>query len=54
MFIEGTAVHSDAFLQQTAQEFQRLHWARLIFNAAGSVMIFTGFLKYYKSFLLDK
>jgi hypothetical protein len=36
MFIEGTEVHSAAYLKQIAQEFQTLHWARLAFNAAGS------------------
>ena len=48
MFIEGTAVHSAAFLRQTAQEFETLHWARLAFNALGSGLIFTGFLKFYR------
>src|SRR6185503_13299123 len=48
MFIEGAAVHSAAFLRQTAQEFQTLHWSRLAFNALGSASIFTGFLKFYR------
>jgi hypothetical protein len=48
MFIEGTAVHSDAFLRQTAHEFQALHWSRLAFNAVGSALIFSGFLKFYR------
>jgi len=48
MFIEGPAVHSAAFLRQTAQEFQNLHWLRLGFNAVGSALIFTGFLKFYR------
>lgn len=48
MFIEGLAVHSPEFLRQTAQEFEALHWLRVGFNAAGSVLIFTGFLKYYR------
>ncbi|HEX6291339.1 MAG TPA: DUF1772 domain-containing protein [Herpetosiphonaceae bacterium] len=48
MFIEGPAVHSAAFLRQTAQEFQTLHWSRVAFNLASSVFIFTGFLKFYR------
>src|SRR5215213_9025254 len=48
MFIEGTEVHSAAYLRQVAQEFQTLHWARLAFNAAGSASIFVGFLKFYR------
>ncbi len=48
MFVEGRAVHSDEFLRQTAQEFQMLHWSRLAFNAAASISIFVGFLKFYR------
>ena len=48
MFVEGTAVHSDEFLRQTAQEFQMLHWSRLTFNAAASISIFVGFLEFYR------
>ncbi|MEQ4204794.1 hypothetical protein ABN028_03295 [Actinopolymorpha sp. B17G11] len=54
LFVEGTAVHSDAFLVQTAQEFQRLHWSRLVFNAASAVTIFVGFLKVYRDFLVGR
>jgi hypothetical protein len=48
MFTEGTAVHSDAYLRQVAQEFQTLHWSRLAFSAAASASIFVGFLKFYR------
>jgi uncharacterized membrane protein len=48
MFVEGTAVHSAAFLRQTAEEFVKLHWSRLAFNLAGSALIFTEFLKFYR------
>ncbi|MEZ4614764.1 MAG: hypothetical protein R2867_04500 [Caldilineaceae bacterium] len=48
MFVEGPAVHSAAMLRQTALEFQNLHWLRVGFNAAGSVLIFVGFLKFYR------
>ncbi|MCE7990244.1 MAG: hypothetical protein DYG89_54585 [Caldilinea sp. CFX5] len=48
MFIEGTAVHSAEFLRQTAVEFENLHWLRVAFNAVGSALIFTGFLKFYR------
>ncbi len=52
MFVEGPAVHSAEFLRQTAVEFQNLHWLRVGFNYAGSVLIFVGFLKYYRHNLL--
>lgn len=48
MFIEGLAVHSPEFLRQTAQEFEAMHWLRVGFNAVGSVLIFVGFLKFYR------
>ena len=48
MFIEGTEVHSAAYLEQVAREFQTLHWSRLAFNAVGSASIFVGFLKFYR------
>ena len=48
MFAEGTAVHSAAYLQQTAQEFQTGHWVRVAFNAAASALAFVGFLKFYR------
>ncbi len=47
MFEEGVAVHSVAYLQQTAQEFQTGHWFRVAFNAAASALSFVGFLKFY-------
>ncbi|MDP8952799.1 MAG: hypothetical protein M3N18_11295 [Actinomycetota bacterium] len=48
MFEEGTAVHSVAYLQQTAQEFQTGHWLRVALNAAASALSFVGFLKLYR------
>jgi hypothetical protein len=48
MFVEGTAVHSAEVLIQTAHEFERLHWLRVIFNVLSSAFIFTGFLNYYR------
>jgi uncharacterized membrane protein len=53
MFIEGTAVHSAAFLKQTAREFQALRWVRLALSLAGSILIFTGFLKFYRHSLIS-
>src|SRR4030095_12737294 len=35
MFVEGLAMHPADVLRQTAEEFQRLHWLRLAFNAVG-------------------
>lgn len=52
MFIEGPAVHSAEFLRQTAREFENLHWLRVAFNAAGSALIFIGFLQFYRHWLL--
>ena len=48
MFAEGTAIHSVAYLKQTAQEFQAGHWLRVAFNAAASTLAFMGFLKFYR------
>jgi hypothetical protein len=48
MFAEGTAVHSVAYLKQTAQEFQTGHWLRVALNAAASALAFMGFLKFYR------
>lgn len=48
MFVEGTEVHSAAYLRQVAQEFQTLHWSRLAFNAVGSASVFVGFLRFYR------
>jgi hypothetical protein len=51
MFVEGPAIHSAEFLIQTAQEFEVMHWLRVIFNSLGSAMIFTGFLNFYRQTL---
>ena len=45
---EGTAVHSIAYLKQTAQEFQTGHWLRVAMSAAASALSFMGFLKFYR------
>ncbi|WP_096186042.1 hypothetical protein [Evansella halocellulosilytica] len=52
MFIEGAAVHSAEFLQQTAQEFLLVHGFRVAYNILGSIFMFIGFMKYYKQNLL--
>jgi hypothetical protein len=52
MFVEGVAMHSAEVLRQTAEEFQRLHWLRLAFNAIGSAAAFAAFLAYYRRTLL--
>ncbi len=51
MFMEGIEVHSAAYIRQVAEEFQTLHWLRLAFNAAASVSMFVGFLKFYRYML---
>ena len=48
MFEEGTAVHSVAYVKQTAQEFQTGHWLRVAMSAAASALSFIGFLKFYR------
>ncbi|WP_099157677.1 hypothetical protein [Virgibacillus ndiopensis] len=48
MFIEGKAVHSIEFLKQTAKEFLVVHGFRVAFNIIGSILMFIGFIKYYK------
>lgn len=48
MFVEGPAVHPAAVLEKTAQEFQRLHWSRITFNAVGAASAFVGFLHLYR------
>lgn len=48
MFAEGTAVHSVAYLKQSAQEFQTGHWLRVAFSVAASALAFIGFLKFYR------
>ena len=45
---EGTALHSVAYLKQTAQEFQTGHWLRVAMSAAASACSFLGFLKFYR------
>jgi hypothetical protein len=47
MFVEGTSVHSDAFLQKTAQEFVTGQWFRLAMNAVAAILTFVGLLKLY-------
>jgi hypothetical protein len=48
MFEEGTAVHSVAYLKQTAREFQAGHWLRLAMSAAASALSFVAFLNFYR------
>ncbi|WP_173918144.1 hypothetical protein [Halobacillus sp. Marseille-Q1614] len=52
MFIEGANIHSVEFLKQTAREFLVVHVFRVLCNIAGSILIFVGFLKYYRKRLV--
>jgi hypothetical protein len=54
MFTEGTAVHSVAFLKQTAQEFEVGHWIRFALGAAAAATSFMGFLKFYRYRILSQ
>ena len=53
MFTEGTAVHSVAFLKQTAREFEVGHWIRFALGAAAAATSFMGFLKFYRHRILS-
>lgn len=49
MFVEGQEVHTAAYLQQVAREFETWHWrSRLGFNAASAAAIFVGYLRFYR------
>lgn len=54
MFVEGPAVHSVAVLRQTAEEFQRMHWWRVAFNAVSAAAIFQGFLACYARYVANR
>ncbi|MBH0172530.1 hypothetical protein IHV09_03130 [Fictibacillus sp. 23RED33] len=54
MFLEGTEVHSIAFLKETAKEFVLIHSIRVGTNILGSILIFIGFMKYYKNCLIQE
>jgi hypothetical protein len=54
MFTEGTAVHSVAFLKQTAREFEVGHWIRFALGLAAAVTSFMGFLKFYRHRILSR
>jgi hypothetical protein len=54
MFTEGTAVHSVAFLKQTAWEFEVGHWIRFALGAAAGATSFIGFLKFYRHRILSR
>jgi hypothetical protein len=54
LFIEGPAVHSVDVLRQTADEFQRMHWWRVAFNAISAAAVFTGFLRLYRHALTTR
>lgn len=54
LFLEGTAVHPPAYLQQVAMEFQAGHWFRLAMLAATAALSFVGFLRIYRYVLLSK
>jgi len=54
MYTEGTAVHSVAFLQQTADKFQMLNWVRVALNVAATVVAFVGFLKFHRHRIMSQ
>lgn len=54
MFTEGTAVHSVAFLKQTAREFEVGHWLRFALGAAAAATSFVGFSTFYRHRILSR
>lgn len=48
LFIGGADVHSVEFLKQTAKEFLFVHGFRVACNITGSILMFVGFIKYYR------
>ncbi|EQB36286.1 MULTISPECIES: hypothetical protein [Virgibacillus] len=54
LFIEGVDVHSVEFLKRTAQEFLIVHGFRVAYNIIGSILMFVGFIKYYKHNFISK
>lgn len=54
MFEEGTAVHSVAYLQRVAREFQAAQWVRVAANAAASVSAFVGFLRVHRHRIISR
>jgi hypothetical protein len=48
MFVEGSKIHSVAYLKQTAHEFQTGHWLRLAMSACAATLSFIGFLEFYR------
>ncbi|WP_323171232.1 hypothetical protein [Natrialba sp. PRR66] len=48
LFVEGMDVHSAAYLQQTAREFQIGHWLRFASNLVVAAFAFVGFLRFYR------
>lgn len=48
MFVEGVDVHSAAYLQQIAREFQIGHWLRFASSIVVSALAFVGFLRFYR------
>jgi hypothetical protein len=48
MFVEGSAVHSVAYLQQVAAEFQAGHWVRVAMGAATTVLAFVAMLRMHR------
>lgn len=48
MFTEGAAVHSAAYLQQVATEFQNGHWVRVLTGALTAVLAFVAMLRMHR------
>lgn len=55
MFVEGTSVHSSAYLAQVAQEFQTWHWrSRMGFNTIAAASSFAGFIVLYRDWVVTQ
>jgi hypothetical protein len=49
LFVEGTAVHSVAYLDLVAREFRTGHWFRVAMSGAAAASSFIGFLRFYRT-----
>ncbi|MGH3979754.1 MAG: DUF1772 domain-containing protein [Pseudonocardiaceae bacterium] len=52
MFQEGAAVHSVAYLQEVAREFETAHWVRIGAAGIAAVCVFVGLLRSYRERVL--
>lgn len=52
LFQEGATVHSVAYLQEVAAEFETAHWARIAAGGIAAVCVFVGLLRSHRERVL--